>query len=156
MSPHVSDATLSAIEIRTLTDESEAIALGRAAGLEDSDGDTEGLLVRWGAFHGSRLVGTVALRHWQDMFIVGWTAVHEDYRRAGLGRRLLGVLEGEALARGAGRLWVCAREPEFYLKNGFVEALAGRETDLLLGPCSDCPQFRVNCHPIAATKPLGR
>lgn len=142
------------VVIKPVADASAAIALGRAAGLEDAEGDTEGLLVRWGAYEGDRLVGTVALRHWSGMYVVGWMAVAEDRRGTGVGAGLLQALEDEAVARGADHLWVTARAPGFYYRAGFAPLDDGRRRELLLGPCVDCEQFGVSCHPVAAVKPL--
>lgn len=141
-------------EIRPVDDAAAAIVLGRAAGLEDAEGDTEGLLARWGANEGGRLVGTVALRYWHDMFIVGWMAVVEDRRGAGVGAALLQTLERDAVARRADRLWVTARAPGFYFRAGFTPIAEGPQHRLLLDPCLDCEQYGVSCHPVAAVKRL--
>lgn len=143
----------SGIDIRPV-DDAAAIALGRAAGLEDAEGDTEGMLARWGAFEGDRLVGTVALRSWHDMYIVGWMAVVEDRRGTGMGAALLQALERDAVARGADRLWVTARAPGFYFRAGFTPIAEGPQHRLLLDPCLDCEQYGVSCHPVAAVKRL--
>lgn len=143
----------SGIDIRPV-DDAAAIALGRAAGLEDAEGDTEGMLARWGAFEGDRLVGTVALRFWHDMYIVGWMAVVEDRRGTGMGAALLQALERDAVARGADRLWVTARAPGFYFRAGFTPIAEGPQHRLLLDPCLDCEQYGVSCHPVAAVKRL--
>jgi len=144
----------SSIDIRPVDDAAAAIALGRAAGLEDAEGDTEGLLARWGAYEGDRLVGTVALRYWQNMYIVGWMAVVEDRRGSGVGAALLQTMERDAVARGADHLWVTARAPGFYFRAGFTPIGEGPQHRLLLDPCLDCEQYGVSCHPVAAVKRL--
>jgi len=142
------------IEILPIEDPGEALALGIAAGLEYTEGDTEGLVVRWGAFESGCLVGTVALRVWRGMALVSWMAVDERRRGRGIGRLLLQALEAEAAARGQTRLWTAARAPGFYFANGFVPAGDGPESRLLLGGCLDCPQYGYGCTPVAARKEL--
>jgi len=143
------------VEVRQIAfDDRAALALGRAAGLEDAESDIEGMLARWGAFERDRLVGTIALRHCEGMYVIAWTAVADDRRGEGLGSRLLEVAEDEASRRGAARLWVLARAPGFYLRSGYEPVDACREQQLLLGPCEGCGQFGATCHPRVAAKDL--
>jgi GNAT superfamily N-acetyltransferase len=142
------------IEILPIDDAGEALALGIAAGLEYTEGDTEGLAARWGAFEGGRMVGTVALRLWRGMALVSWMAVDERRRGRGVGRLLLQAVEAEAVGRGETRIWATARAPGFYFANGFVPTGDSSESRLLLGPCLECPQYGNGCTPIAATKAL--
>lgn len=131
-----------------------AIDLGRAAGLEEAEGDTDGMVVRWGAFEGSRLVGTIGLRQWRGLFVIAWMAVAEDRRRLGLGSRLLARAEREALDRGADRMWVLARAPGFYVGAGYALVDAGPECTMLYTSCDGCEQFGVTCRPRVAAKVL--
>jgi GNAT superfamily N-acetyltransferase len=142
------------VDIRPLDDGRESIALGVAAGLEYTEGDDEGLVARWGAHDGGRLIGTVALCCRRGMAIVSWMAVDERYRGRGIGRLLLRTLEQEAIARGADRLWTVARAPGFYWANGFEPLDPGEQADLLLGPCLQCEQYGASCRPVAAIKTL--
>jgi len=131
-----------------------AIDLGRAAGLEEAEGDTDGMVVRWGAFEGSRLVGTIGLRRWRGLYIIAWMVVAEDRRGLGLGSRLLARAEREALDKGADRIWVLARAPGFYVGAGYVPVDAGPECAMLFTSCDGCEQLGVTCHPRVAAKDL--
>jgi len=142
------------IHYRVLQDDADAIRLCLAEGLESTEGDNEGMIARWGAFDGEDLVGTICLRQWHDMAIVGWMAVNGRYQGRGIGRRLLAVREEEAVRRGIGRLGVAARAPGFYWANGFQPVDDGREAKLLLGGCLSCEQYGTTCTPRAATKVL--
>jgi len=62
------------------------------------------------------------------------------------------VLEREALARGIARLWVTARNPGFFLWQGYETVAEGDERDILLGECPNCAQFGHGCEPRALTK----
>src|SRR5579864_3401769 len=76
--------------------------------------EQDGILAGWGAIRGDRLEGLYT---------------HPEFARAGVGARLLGMLEGLMRERGvvAVRAEASANARDFYLRRGY--APAGRRTD---------------------------
>lgn len=142
------------IVIRLLEDLAAMRRLGVACGLEDDGHGEEGIVAAWGARDGDELVGALALERRAGLDIPNWLAVAESHRRSGIAAALYRELEREARARGAGRLWVTARTPAFFVAQGFVPVPPGEERDILLGGCLDCVQFGTECEPKALTKRL--
>ena len=128
--------------------------LGVVCGLEDSGRDDEQIEAAWGAFDGERLVGALVLESNQGLETVNWMAVDGDHRRRGIASRLYAALEREALARGIARLWVTARNPGFFLSQGYETVAEGDARDILMGECPNCEQFGHGCEPRALTKRL--
>jgi len=128
--------------------------LGVACGLEDEGRDDEGIVAAWGALDGDELVGTIALEQYAGLDTANWLAVRDDHRRQGIAAALYAALEREARARGIRRLCVTAREPAFWVAQGFQALPPGPETDTLLGGCLDCDQYGRGCAPEALGKRL--
>ncbi len=141
-----------AVRIRPTADMEAIRALGVASGLDDSERGDEDVLAAWGAYDGGRFVGGIALERYAGLDVVNWMAVDGDWRR-GIATRLLRALEVEARARGLGRLWATARNPAFFLANGYAPAPAA-DARALLAECSGCHQFGHGCEPQALTKSL--
>ena len=138
------------------TDDLAAVRrLGVACGLDDSGRGDEQVEAAWGAFAGERLVGAIVLERNQGLETANWMAVDGAYRRRGIATRLYAALEREALARGITRLWVTARNPEFFLSQRYEPVAEGAERDILMGECPRCEQFRRGCEPRAMTKEIG-
>ena len=66
-------------------------------------------LAMWGAFDGLRMIGTASLDDYHGLPVVCRVALSRPYRRQGVGRRILAVLEEEARRRGFAELWATAR-----------------------------------------------
>jgi N-acetylglutamate synthase-like GNAT family acetyltransferase len=126
--------------------------LGIEAGLEPAaptNGDRLGL---WAARDGERFVGGVALERIDGLAVVTWLWVAADRRRHGVGAALLATLAAEAQRLGIDALWATARAPGFFLRHGFTVVPPGRERDLLLASCTDCPQRGTICTPEAVVR----
>ena len=138
--------------LRKTSDYGAMRSLALRAGLED--GNFEGYDASFGYFVEDILVGCAALKNKEGMFTVECLAVSEEYRRRGLGRSLIGMVEAEAVARGANQIWALARAPGFFMKNGYREM----DPDLPGGPsmkgCGTCPQFNNTCRPAIVMKML--
>jgi GNAT superfamily N-acetyltransferase len=141
--------------IRRSDDLAAALALARAAHLEGS-ADPAPPQAMWGAFDGDRMVGTVSLCDLAGLPIVERMAVASAHRGQGLGRRLLAVLEEEALRSGYALLYAAARAPGFFVANGYAVLAEGAERTLLLADCATCGQYAAGCHPQAVCKRLIR
>lgn len=155
------------IIIRQTDDLRAAQEFGVRCGLEDSGRETEGVLATWGAFASDqdasdedasdretrgRLVGAIVLERRDGMDTVNWMAVDAAFRRRGVASRLYEALEREARKRGMRRLWVTARAPAFFVRQGFISAPIGACRDALLGECPLCSQYERTCAPQALTK----
>lgn len=79
----------------------------------------------FGAFDNDKLAGVSALgnRTWGNMAHLSFLHVSKDYRKQGIGRQLIKLVENEALQRGYKRLYVSATESvstvDFYMNYGF-------------------------------------
>jgi len=140
----------------TRTDDMAAIReLGVACGLEDSQRDAEEIVAAWGAQAGAGLVGAIVLERDGGLDVVNWLAVGAEFRGRGLAGRLYAELEREARRRGVLRLWVTARAPEFFARQGFVPLGTGHESRHLLRACAACKQYGRTCQPQALYKDIG-
>ncbi|MGC9384715.1 MAG: GNAT family N-acetyltransferase [Kosmotogaceae bacterium] len=79
----------------------------------------------FGAFDGDKLAGISALgnRAWGNIAHLSFLHVSKDYRKQGIGRQLIKLVENEALKRGYERLYVSATASvptvNFYMNYGF-------------------------------------
>ena len=72
-------------------------------------------------------------------------AIDPEYRKAKLGQTLLEKGIEEARSRGGKRIFLVARAPGFFRKNGFVTV--ERKDAPNFFECLTCPQYGVDCHP---------
>jgi N-acetylglutamate synthase-like GNAT family acetyltransferase len=92
-----------------------------------------------------RLIGGCVLALREGAFIIDGIAVEPEYRVHKLGKKLLELAVGEAKARGGREIFLVARAPEFFRKQGFVTVpRAGAPTFF---ECFTCPQYSVSCFP---------
>ncbi|MDR1246376.1 MAG: GNAT family N-acetyltransferase [Clostridiales Family XIII bacterium] len=92
-----------------------------------------------------RLIGGCVLALREGSFIIDGIAVEPEYREFKLGRKMLETAVGEAKLRGANELFLVARAPEFFRKQGFVTVL--REDAPNFFECFTCPQYNASCFP---------
>lgn len=91
------------------------------------------------------LAGAVALALRQGEYIIDGIAVDESYRGTDIGRTLLRLALGEVKERGGGEVFLVARAPGFFRKEGF-ETISKDEAPNFF-ECLTCPQFGETCHP---------
>jgi N-acetylglutamate synthase-like GNAT family acetyltransferase len=92
-----------------------------------------------------RLVGGCVLALREGAFIIDGIAAEPEYRERQLGKKLLSLAVNEAKTRGGKELFLVARAPEFFRKQGFVTIpRAGAPTFF---ECFACPQYNVRCFP---------
>ena len=91
------------------------------------------------------LQGAFVLAKREGEFICDGIAIDEKLRGTGLGARLLRLGLEETIAQGGERMYLVARAPEFFRKNGFVTV--PREEAPNFFECLTCPQYGVSCHP---------
>ena len=92
-----------------------------------------------------RLIGGCVLALREGAFIIDGIAVEPEYRAHKLGKKLLELAVNEAKARGGREIFLVARAPEFFRKQGFVTVpRAGAPTFF---ECFGCPQYNESCFP---------
>ena len=94
---------------------------------------------------GGRLVGAFVLALREGEYICDGIAIDESLRGTGLGSRLLDLGIEETEKRGGKRMYLVARAPEFFRKNGFVTVPRQEAPNFF--ECLTCPQYGVTCHP---------
>lgn len=100
----------------------------------DADGDPAG-----------KLIGAFVLARREGEFIVDGIAIDPRYRKFRLGKTLLDKGIEETLKLGGKRIFLVARAPGFFRKQGFVTV--PREEAPNFFECLTCPQYGVSCHP---------
>ena len=91
------------------------------------------------------LVGGFVLALREGEYICDGIAIDENLRGTGLGSELLDLGIEETTRRGGERMYLVARAPEFFRKNGFVTV--PREEAPNFFECLTCPQYGISCHP---------
>ncbi len=91
------------------------------------------------------LIGAFVLAKREGEFIVDGIAVAPEYRQYKLGKTLLAKGIEETLRLGGKRIFLVARAPGFFRKQGFVTV--PREEAPNFFECLTCPQYGVSCHP---------
>ncbi len=141
----------SAFEISVITDEKEIDALNsffEENDLEISDEEpVETSVVKaWKAEDSeTRLIGGVCLAFRQGEYIIDGIAVDSSIRGKKLGEKLLTSAIKEVKKRGGTNIYLVARAPEFFKKEGF-EIITAKDAPFFY-ECSTCPQYNVNCFP---------
>jgi N-acetylglutamate synthase-like GNAT family acetyltransferase len=91
------------------------------------------------------LAGGLVLALRQDEYIIDGIAVDSSLRGKNIGGELLKLAVSEVKQRGADRIYLVARAPEFFAHFGFVPVK--REDAPEFFECLTCPQYGVSCHP---------
>ena len=91
------------------------------------------------------LVGAFVLALREGEYICDGIAIDETLRGTGLGSKLLALGLEETAKRGGERMYLVARAPEFFRRNGFVTV--PRQDAPNFFECLTCPQYGITCHP---------
>ncbi len=91
------------------------------------------------------LIGACILAKREGEFIVEGIAIDARYRKCKLGKLLMDRGIEETLKRGGRRIFLVARVPGFFRKQGFATVSEADAPDFF--GCLDCPQYGKNCHP---------
>lgn len=92
-----------------------------------------------------RLIGAFVLAKREGEFICDGIAIDPQWRGTQLGKALLGLGIEEVRKRGGKRMYLVARAPEFFRKNGFVTVERAEAPNFF--ECFTCPQYKVSCRP---------
>lgn len=97
-----------------------------------------------------RLIGAFVLAKRDGEFICDGIAVDPEYRNLDLGKALLNLGTEEILKRGGQSMYLVARAPEFFRKQGFETIAAENAPNFF--ECKTCPQYGVDCFPEVMAK----
>ena len=92
-----------------------------------------------------RLVGGFVLALREGEYICDGIAIDDSLRGTGLGSQLLKLGLEETVKRGGDRMFLVARAPEFFRRNGFVTVPRQEAPNFF--ECLTCPQYGISCHP---------
>ena len=118
---------------------------------EDEPTPTD-LVKCWEALENGRLVGGFVLARRDGEFICDGIAVDPDLRGQELGRALLRIGLEETLRLGGSRMYLVARAPGFFRREGFRAVAREEAPDFF--ECLTCDQYGVSCHPEVMVKDL--
>lgn len=92
---------------------------------------------------GERLGAAGLVLNQKNEYILRCVAVEEEHRGKGYGIQLVNKVLEEAKMRGAKRIWLTGKVPEFYKKFGFK--IAKRSDAPFKTKCGECPQYHNGC-----------
>ncbi|WP_027399267.1 GNAT family N-acetyltransferase [Anaerovorax odorimutans] len=91
------------------------------------------------------LIGGCVLAKRQGEYIIDGIAVEPEYRKSKLGKSLLEKAIDEVKKLGGKQLFLVARAPEFFRKQGFVTVERNDAPNFF--ECLTCPQYGKDCFP---------
>lgn len=91
------------------------------------------------------LVGGCVLAMRGGEYVIDGIATEPAYRKERVGSRLLRLALDEVKHRGADRIYLVAKAPDFFRKHDFQEISADEVPDLF--DCPSCPQYLKTCFP---------
>lgn len=98
-----------------------------------------------------KIVGTGALHlTWNELAEVRSMAVHEDYRRQGIGAEIVKKLLEEGREVGVKKFFTLTYSPQFFQSLGFKTTTRESLPHKIWKECIECPKF-PNCDEIAMT-----
>ena len=98
---------------------------------------------------GERVIACVALRvSWSDLAEIKSLVVAEDYRRQGVGARMMAACIRETKRLGISTVFCLTYQPAFFKKFGFSQADKAELPRKVWGECYRCPKF-PDCDEVA-------
>ena len=91
------------------------------------------------------LIGGVVLAEREGRYIIDGIAVSEEYRDSGVGEILLNQIKEDVEELGGDAIYLVARAPGFFRKNGFEEIEPEHAPNFF--ECKYCSQYGKTCHP---------
>ncbi len=93
------------------------------------------------------VVGCVALHIiWEDLAEVKSLAVEKEYRKSGIGARLVKACIKEAKELGLKKVFALTAVPDFFKKMGFYLISKGELPHKIWADCINCPFFPDKCY----------
>ena len=90
---------------------------------------------------------------WEDMAEIKSLAVREDYRKKGLGRKLVEACLSECLELGVNKVFALTFVPDFFVKLGFEPGKKESMPHKIWSECIKCPHF-PDCDEVLVIKKL--
>ncbi|MGF6375658.1 amino-acid N-acetyltransferase [Clostridiales Family XIII bacterium PM5-7] len=135
--------------MKTTTEYDRLVQFFVENGLEfDGDEEVDTDIVRcFKVTHGEEdaLIGGAVLAKREGRFIIDGIAVDSLYRKLNVGEALLKKVIETVKELGGDSIYLVARAPGFFRKNGFVSV--NPDTAPNFFECKQCPQYQVSCHP---------
>jgi len=125
---------------------SDIVQCWRVMGEMANNGSAQGSTQDEAAPEHPVIIGGITLAKRQGEFIVDGIAVDEAYRTHKLGKALLDTLIEEVKRLAGTRIYLVARAPGFFRRQGFATVPMDEETPNFY-ECLTCPQRGVSCHP---------
>jgi len=92
-----------------------------------------------------QIIGVGALHvMWEDLAEVRTLAVHNEYLRQGIGRKIVNLLLADAAEMGVKKVFTLTYQPEFFAACGFKEEDKNAMPQKVWTDCINCPKF-PNC-----------
>ena len=91
------------------------------------------------------LIGGVVLAQREGRYIIDGIAVDEKFRNSGIGEILLNQIKEDVEELGGDAIYLVARAPEFFRKNGFEEVDPEQAPNFF--ECKYCSQYGETCYP---------
>jgi len=115
--------------------------------VDPDDPMPEGVIKNWKITHGKEeyLAAGLTLARYEGEYVIDGIAVEPEYRKLKIGKILLEKAISEVRALGGEQIFLVARAPEFFRKQGFVTI--DEEDAPKVFDCLTCPQFNTKCHP---------
>lgn len=115
--------------------------------LDPNDPMPDGVIKNWKITHGAEeyLAAGLTLAKYKDEYVIDGIAVEPEYRKMKIGKIILEKAVSEVKALGGRKIFLVARAPEFFRKQGFVTI--DKEEAPKVFDCLTCPQFGTKCHP---------
>lgn len=110
------------------------------------DEEVPPIIKNWRAIRSDgELIGGITLGFREGEYIIDGIAVDKRYRKGNLGRELLNTAIDEIKRRNGNLLYLVARAPKFFAKQGFVSIQRTESPEFF--ECYTCPQYQNTCFP---------
>ncbi len=130
---------------KVVDEHNSLISFYRQNGLEVSDDISaqDGAVFSIAAICENKILAAATLSRRFNIYILDYIAVDKSQRRKGLGLKALTLISEKAKQIGADRLYITARNPDFFRSAGFNE---GQPDGVdMNADCEGCPQFLNGC-----------
>lgn len=115
--------------------------------LNPDDDMPEGVIKNWKITHGKEeyLAAGLTLAKYKGEYVIDGIAVEPEYRKMKIGKIILEKAISQVRNLGGKRIYLVARAPEFFRKQGFV-TINSEEAPKVFD-CLTCPQNGIKCFP---------
>lgn len=130
---------------RAITEHNSLISFYKQNGLEVSENITaqDGAVFSVAEMNENGILAAATLSQRFNIYILDYIAVDKSQRRKGLGLKALMLITERAKRLGADRLYITARNPDFFKSAGFAE---GQPDGVdMNADCAGCPQLFKGC-----------